>query len=119
LNAVLVLAAAAAIHCPAKSVGPGSLERGGTAGASCLVAAFDHGCRAADYTLSSFGVDTIHSLSFATKHRSSGCVVLVEESFRVVPQQPHVTARYVCRRLRALVADRCTPARTISLTKPG
>ena len=119
----MIAAAAAALalalapqHCAARSTGPGSLQRGGTAGAACLLAAFRSGCRPADYVLSEFGVDTIHSLTFRTVHRSTGCAVLVTESFRVVPQQPHVTGRFACARLRPLVADRCTPRRTISLT---
>ena len=113
----LAAATAAATLCPGKSVGPGSLQRGGDAGAACIAAAFEHRCRAATYTLSQFGVDTIHSLTFRTERRTTGCAVVVTESFRVVPQQPRVTGRFVCLRLRALVADRCTPARTISLTK--
>jgi hypothetical protein len=116
--AVLASGASAALpaHCATKSIGPGSLQRGGTTGASCFLAAFDNGCRAADYTLSQFGVDTIHSLTFTTQHRTTGCTVLVTESFRVIPRQAHVTAHYVCHRLHALVADRCTPKRTVSLT---
>ena len=108
--------AASPTHCQAKSIGPGSLRRGGTTGAACLLAAFRDGCRPADYMLSQFGVDTIHSLTFATRRRSFGCTVLVTESFRVVPQRPRVTGRYVCLRLRPLAAERCTPSRTISLT---
>ena len=127
LTLIPVLAAATALaagagaatptHCQAKSIGPGSLQRGGTSGAACLLAAFRERCRSADYTLSQFGVDTVHSLTFRTERRSTGCAVLVTESFRVVPQQPRVTARYLCRRLRPLVADRCTPRRAISLTR--
>lgn len=113
--AALVLALAPQ-HCAARSTGPGSLRRGGTAGAACLLAAFRNGCRPAGYALSQFGVDTVHSLTFRVEGRSTGCAVLVTESFRVVPQQPHVTGRFVCLRLRPLVADRCTPRRTISLT---
>jgi hypothetical protein len=116
-----LLATAAVTHCQARSIGPGSLQRGGTAGASCLLAAFDDNCRAADYTLSAFGIDTIHSIEFRTERRSTGCVVLITESFRVVPQKPHVTARRACARVHktdaGIVADRCKPARTISLTK--
>jgi len=107
------------IHCQARSVGPGSLHGGDTAGATCLVNAFRDGCKPADYTLSTFGVDTIDSETFRTQATSGGCQVVVTESFRVVPQRPHVTGRHTCLRLRAFVADRCTPAATISLTKPG
>ena len=124
MNVVLALAAVAAIHCPAKSVGPGSLQRGGTAGAACLLAAFDDGCRPADYTLSQFGVDTIHSLKFRTLKLAGGrCGVAVVETFRVVPQPPRTGESHTCGRLRRtaagdIVADRCKPAAaTISLTK--
>jgi hypothetical protein len=116
-----LLAVAAVTNCQARSVGPGSLRRGGTAGAACLMAAFDDNCRGANYTLSAYGVDTVHSIQFRTKRRTSGCAVLVTESFRVIPQKPHVTARRACARVHktdaGIVADRCTPARTISLTK--
>lgn len=105
------------IHCPVASIGPGSLHRGGTAGAACLVRAYDDGCRAADYTLSSFGVDTIHSRTFTLSKNGKTCVVRIVESFRVVPQKPHTTNRYTCSRLRAYVADRCTPKATLLLTK--
>lgn len=131
LTVIPVLAAAAAlasgaaaatpVHCQARSIGPGSLQRGGTAGAACLLAAFDKGCRAADYTLSQFGVDTAHSETFRTQSTSGGCQVVVTESFRVVPQQPHVTGHRTCMRMRRtatdVVADRCAPKQTISLTK--
>ena len=116
-----LLAVAAATQCQARSVGPGSLRRGGTAGASCLMSSFQHGCRPADYTLSSFGVDTIHSRQFEVKRRNGACVVLVTDSYRVVPRQPRVVAKHACSRVHQLngdvVADRCTPAGTVSLTK--
>ena len=116
-----LLAVAAVTNCQARAIGPGSLRRGGTAGAACLMAAFDGGCRAADYTLSAYGVDTIHSIQFRAARGTSGCAVLVTESFRVIPQQPHVTARRTCARVHktaaGIVADRCTPAQTVSLTK--
>ena len=115
-----LLAVAAVTQCQARSVGPGSLRGGGTAGAACLMAAFDDTCRTADYTLSAFGVDTKHSIEFRTERRSTGCAVLVTESFRVIPQTPHITARRVCARVHrtdaGIVADRCTPAGPISLT---
>lgn len=107
------------IHCPVDSIGPGSLHRGGTAGAACLVRAYDDGCRPADFTLSSFGVDTIHSRTFTLARNGLTCTVRIVESFRVVPQPQHTTARHVCTRLRPSVADRCTPTATISLTKLG
>jgi hypothetical protein len=125
-SAALALGAgsgAAATQCPAASIGPGSISHGGTAGARCLLAAFDDRCRAADYTLSSFGVDTIHSEEFQLAHRAGRCLVLVTDSHRVVPQPAHVTGHATCLRIRKtssdIVADRCTPARTISLTKLG
>lgn len=105
------------IHCPTVSIGPGSLHRGGTAGAACLVRAYHDGCHAADYTLAAFGVDTIHSRTFTLSKNGKACVVRIVESFRVVPQKPRVTKRYSCLRLRAYVADRCTPPATLSLTK--
>lgn len=112
-----VVMALATTHCPARSIGPGSLHGGGTAGATCMLAAFRNDCHPAAYSLSSHGVDTIRTETFRMVRGNSGCSITVTESFRVVPQQPHVTARYVCRRLRPFVADRCTPTRTISLTK--
>ena len=119
----LLAVAAAVHHCPAASVGPGSLHRGGTAGAACILAAFENGCRASDYTLSAFGVDTEHSLAFRVGRVSGRCTVAVSETFRVVPQPPHQGARYACLRVRHtatdIVADRCTPRATISLTRLG
>jgi hypothetical protein len=116
-----LLAVAAVTQCQARSVGPGSLRRGGTAGAACMLAAFDDDCRPAGYTLSSFGVDTVRTLSFRTAARGSGCAVYITETFRVVPQQPRVLSRRVCARVHktdaGIVADRCTPAGTVSLTK--
>jgi hypothetical protein len=130
LAAAAVLAsgagAQAPIHCQAKSIGPGSLQRGGIAGAACLLAAFDHGCRSASYTLSQFGVDTVHSLKFDTLRLPGGtCGVAVLETFRVVPQPPRLGDSHTCGRLRKtaagdIVADRCKPdSATISLTKPA
>jgi hypothetical protein len=116
-----LLAVAAVTQCQARTIGPGSLRHGGTAGAACLLAAFDDGCRAASYTLSAFGVDTVHSLQFRTERRTNGCAVLVTESYRVVPQQPRVTGHRACARVHktdaGIVADRCTPAGPVSLTK--
>jgi hypothetical protein len=81
------------------------------------VRAFDDGCRAADYTLSSFGVDTIHSRTLTLERNGKTCTVRIVESFHVVPQRPHVTARYACTRLRTYVAYSCTPTATLSLTR--
>jgi hypothetical protein len=110
----------AATQCQARSVGPGSLRRGGTAGADCMLAAYRDDCRSAGYTLSSFGVDTVRTETF----RLIGCTVYVTETFRVVPQQPRVLGRFVCKRIRKttagdVVADTCAPAKTLSLTKLG
>ena len=117
----LLAVAAAVHHCPAASIGPGSLHHGGTAGASCLLSSFQNGCKAADYTLSAFGVDTVHSETFRVERLNGRCVVAIVESFRVVPQPPRSTTRLACTRVHRLngdvVADRCTPKRTVSLTK--
>ncbi|HLX20360.1 MAG TPA: hypothetical protein VKR23_09415 [Gaiellaceae bacterium] len=113
----MLAAIVAAAQCQARSVGPGSLNRGGTTGATCLVRAYDDGCRPAAYTLSMFGVDTIRSETFRTQATSGGCQIAVTASFRVVPQAPHTTGRSICLRVRKLVLDRCTPAATIPLTK--
>lgn len=116
-----VLAVAAVTHCQARSVGPGSLHRGGTAGATCLSAAFQNGCKPADYTLSAFGIDTVHSETFRVERKNGRCVVAIVETFRVIPQPPRVTKHSTCTRVHRLngdvVADRCTPKRTFSLTK--
>jgi hypothetical protein len=116
-----VLAASAVTHCQARSIGPGSLLRGGTAGASCLLSAFQNGCRPADYTLSSFGVDTAHTRRFVVERRNGACAVLVTDSNRVIPRPPLVISRRTCSRMHRrsgdVVADRCTTHETVSLTK--
>jgi hypothetical protein len=116
-----VLAVSAVTHCQARSIGPGSLQRGGTAGASCLLFAFQNGCRPADYTLSSFGVDTARTRRFVVERHNGACAVLVVDSNRVIPRPPLVLARRTCTRVHRLngdmVADRCTPHGTVSLTK--
>jgi hypothetical protein len=132
LASLAVLAAAALLassasgsaairHCTPASIGPGSLHHGGTAGAACLLFEFQNGCRAADYTLSSFGVDTIHARMFQVERRNGACAVLVTDTNRVVPQPPRLLARRSCSRVHRLngdiVADRCTTRETISLTK--
>jgi hypothetical protein len=119
---IVPLLLAAVVHCPSASTGPGSLHRGGTAGARCLLAEYRDHCHAADYVLSSFGVDTIRQETFRLATRSNGCRVLVTESFRVVPQNAHMLGARTCTRLRSaaadIVADRCTggPPAAISLT---
>jgi hypothetical protein len=118
-----LLAVTAVTHCQARSIGPGSLERGGTAGAACLLSSFQNGCRPADYTLSSYGVDTVHSRTFQVEHRDGSCAVVVTDSNRVIPRPPRIYAQRTCRRVHRLngdvVADRCTPRQTVSLTKLG
>ena len=115
-------AAASPQQCAARTIGPGSLHKGGTAGATCMLAAYRAGCRPATYTLSSYGVDTIAVETFTTRPLSGGrCGVVVARTFRVVPQQPHVLSRRTCTRLRrtstGVVADRCTRPAAVSLTQ--
>ena len=116
-------ASASTVHCVAAATGPGSLHRGGTAGAHCMLAEYRDHCHTADYVLSSFGVDTVHQETFRLAVQSGRCRIVVTESFRVVPQQQHMIGTRTCARLRAVgtdvVADRCTrgPPATISLTK--
>ena len=121
LLAVIVAGTGSVQHCPARSIGPGSLQRGGTAGATCLLSSFQNGCRPADYTLSSFGVDTVHARKFQVERRNGACAVLVTDSNRVIPQPPRILARRTCSRVHRLngdvVADRCSTRETISLTK--
>jgi hypothetical protein len=111
-----------AVGCGPRSVGPGSLRRGGTAGAACLLRAFQQGCKTADYKLSLFGVDTVNTEDFRVALRRGRCGVDVTVSFRVVPQQPHITGTRHCALVRRsggdIVADRCKggPPSTVSLT---
>jgi hypothetical protein len=97
--------ASSAQTCPPRSIGPGSLLHGGTAGAACLLRAYQHGCTSAQYTLSSFGVDTIATLRFTLVKRNGKCAVAVTRSFRVVPQKPRVTAAGTCKTLRKTATD--------------
>lgn len=114
-------AAAAGPPCPASSIGPGSLHRGGTTGATCLLSAFRSDCQG-NYVLSAYGVDTVHSETFRLQRRNGVCVVVVAESFRVVPQKPHLTIERTCTKLLRqgtdVVAVLCTgkAPHTISLT---
>ena len=104
--AVVAGAGAARLQaCPARSIGPGALARGGTAGAECLLHAYRHGCPAAEYALSSFGVDTVATLRFKLVRRSGICAIAVTRSFRVVPQKPRVTAIGTCKTLRRTATD--------------
>ena len=85
--------------------------------------AFQQGCTPADYRLSKFGVDTVNTEEFRVALRRGHCAVDVTTSFRVVPQQPHVTGKRQCAVLRrsgaGVVAVRCSggPPATISLTE--
>jgi hypothetical protein len=123
--AALIASVAATVspqHCDARTIGPGTRLQGGTAGATCMLAAFRDRCRAATYTLSAYGVDTAHVETFTTRRLAGGrCGVVVVETARVIPQPAHVLSRHTCTRLRKtstdVVADRCTPKATISLTK--
>jgi hypothetical protein len=104
-SSLVVLAGAGAARtetCAARSVGAGALSRGSTAGAECMLRADRNGCPAAEYELSSFGVDTISTLRFQLLKRRGSCLVEVTRSFRVVPQKPHVTASGECKALRRL-----------------
>ncbi len=112
------------VVCPARSIGPGALTHGATAGAECLLRAYQHGCTPATYALSSFGVDTIATLQFTLVRRSGACAIAVTRSFRVVPQKPRVTAAGTCKSLRRtatdIVAAGCSGgglSRTTSLTR--
>ena len=116
------VAAASSQHCPARTIGPGSLLRGARTGATCMLAAYRSGCRSATYTLSAYGVDTAHVETFTTRNLAGGrCGIVIVQTFRVIPQPARVGSRRTCTRLRKastdVVADRCTPAATVSLTK--
>ena len=114
-------ASAAAVHCPAAQLGPGSYRQGGTAGARCMLAEYRDHCHPADYLLSAFGVDTAHQETFRLAVQARRCRIVVTETFRVIPQQQHMVGQRVCARLRLagsdVIADRCTggPPPTISL----
>lgn len=125
--ALAVVASAAAsrtLTCPPRSIGPGALARGSTAGAECMLRAYRHGCTSAEYQLSSFGVDTVATLRFQLVRRNRVCAIDVTRSFRIVPQKPHVTAVGRCKTLRRsgadIVATGCTGSglmTTMSLTR--
>jgi hypothetical protein len=109
MAAALALVASAGasriLTCPARSIEPGGLARGSTAGAECLLTAYRRGCTSAEYQLSSFGVDTVATLRFQLVRRNGGCTIDVTRSFRVVPQKPRVTAVGRCKTLRRMAAD--------------
>jgi hypothetical protein len=127
LAAGLAVASAGAsrtLTCPARSIGPGALARGSTAGAECLLGAYRRGCTSAEYELSSFGVDTVATLRFQLVRRTGVCMIDVTRSFRVVPQKPHITAAGRCKTLRRTATDIVATAcrgggllQTMSLTR--
>ncbi len=111
-SAVAIPRAATAVqNCGSLSVGPGAGRRGATAGARCLLHAYQLQCRSAVYVLSRFGVDTIASDRFRLARESGHCLVTVTVSFRIVPQ-PARTHTGSCRTLALksthVVAGRCT-----------
>jgi hypothetical protein len=106
--------AATAHSCGTLTVGPTATRTGSSgAGPSCMLAAFER-CRAARYTLSSFGVDTIAATSFTIVRHGAVCAVSVAVSLRVVPQQPRSTGSGTCqaigRRGGDIVATGCRGA---------
>ncbi len=91
--------------CGALTVGPTAIKTGSSgAGPACMLAAFGR-CRAARYTLSSFGVDTIAATSFTIARHRGVCGVTVAVSFRVVPQQPRSTGRGTCQAIGKRAGD--------------
>jgi hypothetical protein len=109
--AVLTTARAATHVCAPRSTGPGALVRGSTIGAECMLHAFQSGCTASTYMLSSFGVDTIATLEFTLARRNGACSINVTRSFHVVPQKPRVTGSGRCAAIRrspaGIVATGC------------
>jgi hypothetical protein len=112
--------------CGTRSVGPGTLVRGTGAGAPCLLAAYQHGCRAASYRLSMFGVDTSAVSDFRTAKHGGGCVVAVTSTTRVFPRPPNAPKTGTCASLKKsgtdVVAVRCRGgglAPSLSLTGSG
>src|SRR5690348_9088018 len=110
------IVSSAVLNCGTHSAGPTALESP-PAGAVCMANAFRRHCTPATYTLSIMGVDTIDRRAF----RIASCRVLVDETFRVVPQPPHVTGRRTCTAIRRtptdVIATGCTGDRkSVSLT---
>ena len=94
------------LRCTSLSLGPGSVTgQHSRPGARCLLTAYRHHCQTAHYRLSIFGIDTIATRDFAVLHRSGRCQVAVTISFRVVPQQPHITGSGYCRSLDSQGTD--------------
>jgi hypothetical protein len=104
-------ASSAIQNCGTLSLDPGGDERGAATGATCLLHAYQQGCRPAVYVLSRFGIDTIATDRFRLARDNGRCSVDVAISFRVVPQ-PAQTHNGVCRSLALksghVVAGRCT-----------
>jgi hypothetical protein len=126
LRLLVLLATAAGTPqlCATRTVGPGAHREGGTSGAACLLAAYQRGCRRAEYVLSSVGESVFVVENFSVERVSGRCAVSVFRNVVVIKQAPRVTSR-TCARLHRVgsdvVADRCTgdPPATVSLTKLG
>jgi hypothetical protein len=122
LLVVLATAAGTPQLCATRTVGPGARREGGTSGADCLLAAYQRGCRRAEYVLSSVGQTVFVVENFSVERVSSGCTVIVLRNVAVIGRPSRITSRS-CTRLRRIgrevVADRCTggPPATISLTQ--
>ena len=111
--------------CAPSTLGPGALRRGPGSGPACLLGAYRAGCRAATFTLSVFGVDTIERLRFALERAGVGCQVAVSDSFTVVPRAASLhdgVCSSLSRRGGGIVAGGCRgqgiPSE-LSLTAPG
>jgi hypothetical protein len=121
LALVLAAVAAGSAHAASKSCGTlsvraGSVYQGATGGPACMLAAFQ-ACKAATFTLSDYGVDTIATDTFTVAKGSAGCRVGVVGTFRVVPQAPH-TLSASCRALKRAGSDVVATGCTGSLGTP-
>jgi hypothetical protein len=126
LRLLVVLATAAGTPqlCATRTVGPGAHRNGGTSGAECLLAAYQRGCRRAEYVLSSVGQTVFVVENFSVERFSGRCTVIVLRNVEVIGRPSRVTSRSCTglhRTGRDVVADRCTggPPATISLTRLG
>ncbi|SRR5581483_4959969 len=119
LVVLLALAAATAQaatrDCGTLSVRSGSVYQGARNGPTCFLAAFER-CRAATFTLSVFGLDTVATDVFRVVARGA-CRVEVAGTFHVVPQKPHSLSA-VCRAVRRSGADVVAVGCTGSLQGP-
>jgi hypothetical protein len=92
--------------------------KGQRSGASCLLSAY-RSCRPAVYRLSVTPLDTVRRLSVRVVKQGHGCRVLYQESFRVIPQRPHVLSGS-CQRIaakgRAVYAVGCGAAGDLKLS---